>query len=276
MENNTIKIDKTNAGVTLIIPERHEAKTCVVMPGLDADQKWNAIVGAYSRVTLCERDIRESEIIVEEGAQLDLLCLQTAAHPTPHVMHKNIILRNNAVVRVFTGLFDSAQIEITGRLEGSASVFENHVMYFGSAKQRMGMKLAAVHSGKGTMSRTLVRGVAVENAHADMDGTIQILESGSGTDAHLAHEGLLLSRKARIDSLPGLEIGTNDVKATHSSAIHFVRPEQMFYLQVRGVDALTAKQMIIRGFLEEMLATVREEDILKTIDEHVTAKEQLV
>lgn len=273
---NGVRIETSDFGFTLLVPKQYETQECIVMPALDADQKWNAVVGAYSRATLCENDIRESEIIVEEGAQLDLLCLQTAAHPTPHAVHKKIIVRGNAVVRVFTGLFDSANVRIVGELQGDQSVFENHVMYFGNSKQQMKMHLVALHTGKGTMSRTLVRGVVVESAHADMVGTIQIMESGSGADAHLAHEGLLLSRRARIDSLPGLEIGTNDVKATHSSAVHFVRPEQLFYLQARGIDELTAKQMIVRGFLEEMLATVREPRVLETIDSHVSAKEQLV
>jgi Fe-S cluster assembly scaffold protein SufB len=273
---NEIKIEQSEQGITLIVPERHEAKTCVVMPGIGSEQHWNAVVGAYSRVTLCERDIRASEIIVETGAQLDLISMQTVEHPTGHDTTKTIILRDHAVVRVFTGLFDSVEVNITGKLEGNESVFENHVMYVGSGRQKMRMRLAAVHSGQQTMSRTFVRGVVVESAHADMAGTIEILESGRGTDAHLGHEGLLLSKRARIDSLPGLEIGTNDVKATHSSAVHYVRPEQLFYLQVRGIDPLTAKQMIVRGFLEEMLATVREPDILEIIDAQISAKERLV
>lgn len=273
---NEIQIEKTVEGITLVIPERYEGKTCVVMPKVDSEQHWNAVVGAHSRVTLCERDIQASEIIVEEGAQLDLISLQTVAHPSPHSVTKTVILRNNAVVRMFTGLFDSANVRIVGKLDGDHTVFENHVLYFGSGKQSMRMNLASVHAGKNTMSRTLVRGVAVESAHADMAGTIQILESGVGTDAHLAHEGLLLSKRARIDSLPGLEIATDDVKATHSSAVHYVRPEQLFYLQSRGIDPLTAKQMIVRGFLEEMLATVREPDILESISEQMNAKELLV
>jgi len=273
---NEIHIEKTVEGITLVIPERYEGKTCVVMPKVDSEQHWNAVVGAHSRVTLCERDIHASEIIVEEGAQLDLISLQTVVHPSPHSILKTVILRNNAVVRMFTGLFDSAHVRIVGKLNGDQSVFENHVLYFGSGKQTMRMNLAAEHVGKNTMSRTLVRGVAVESSHADMAGTIQIMQSGSGTDAHLAHEGLLLSKRARIDSLPGLEIATDDVKATHSSAVHFVRPEQLFYLQSRGIDPLTAKQMIVRGFLEEMLATVREPDILESISEQMNAKELLV
>jgi len=133
--------------------------------------------------------------------------------------------------------------------------------------------LNAEHIGKNTMSRTLVRGVAVDSGHADFAGSINIHQTGSQTDGHLAHEGLLMSKKAQINSLPGLQIDTDDVKASHSSAVHYIRPEQLFYLQSRGIDDASARKMIVAGFLEEMLATVREPELLSEIHQMVQNKQ---
>ncbi len=268
-------IEQSAHGPAILVQKGKEITDSIEVPHTEPDQRWNAVIGEGAKATMCERDIRDSEIIVEAGAQLDLISLQADVHPGDEIT-KNIILHDNAIVRVFTGLFNTANVKIVGMLEGNKSVFENHIMYVGSSKQQIKMLLNSEHVGKETMARTLVRGVAFEQAHCDFAGSINIHQTGSGTDGHLEHEGLLLSQKARIDALPGLEIGTDDVKAAHSSAIHYIRPEQLFYLHTRGIDTPTAKQMIVAGFLETMLATVREEVMLKEIHTLVEQKKELL
>lgn len=269
-------IEESVEGVSVIVPDGAELSTCVKMPSVDPNARWNAVIGKGARATLCETDIRASEIIVEEGAELELISLQMTEHPTQDALTKKIILRDGARVRLFTGLFDSVNIEVIGEMRGNKTTFENHVMYFASAKQKIRMLLNAEHHGVNTMSRTLVRGVAVQNGHAAFAGGINIHQTGSQADGVLDHEGLLLSQKSRIDSLPGLEIGTDDVKASHASAVHYIRPEQLFYLQTRGISSEAGRKMIVQGFLESMLATVREEHMLEQIHALVKERQELV
>src|SRR5260370_23253514 len=58
-----------------------------------------------------------------------------------------------------------------------------------------------------------------------------------------------LSKKARADAIPGLEIFTNEVKATHSGSVSQVDEEQIFYLMSRGLTHSEAQRMVILGFL---------------------------
>lgn len=276
MAHPQVTIEQSAHGPAVLVPAGYDSPACIEMPAADPDQRWNAVIQAGARAVLYERDLRQSEIIVEAGAQLDLVALQADEHPTKHEVVKTIILHDHAVVRLFTGLFGSATVKIVGDLSGNQSVFENHVIYFGSGSQAMRMELNAIHRGRQTMSRTLVRGVALDRAHADFSGTIVIEQTGAGTDGHLEHEGLLLSRRARIDSLPGLEIGTNDVRATHASAVHYIRPEQLFYLQSRGIEPVSAKRMIVTGFLDEMLATVHEPGLLAEVRGLVNARQDFI
>ncbi|MFC1598043.1 SufD family Fe-S cluster assembly protein [Patescibacteria group bacterium] len=276
MKNAQVKIEQSAEGAALTVPAGFQTKQCIQMPEMAADQRWNAVVEKGARAVLCERDIHNSEIIVEAGAQLELVSMQIDEPTNKHPVSKKIILHDRAVVRLFTGLFNAVDVTMLGELDGNSCVFENHVMYFGSKKQTLRMQLNTKHSGQRTMSRNLVRGVAVEQAHADFAGMIQVEPSARLADAYLKHEGLLLSEKARIDALPSLKIATNDVKPTHSSAVHFIQPEQVFYLQSRGLDAVAAKQLIVSGFLEEMLATVREPDILKQIHQLIEDKQKLI
>lgn len=271
-----LRIEKQIEGVALITPEGLQMKKCADIPTLESDQTWRATVGSGSHVMLCEEDLRASEIIVEAGGQLDLICLQSAEHPTQHELRKRIIIHEHAAVRVFTALFDSVNVTVEAELRGDHAAYDHQVIYFGSGKQRMRLRLNSNHTGTRTQSRTMIRGVALQNVHVDFSGSIDIAQTGSGTNGRLEHEGLLLSRKARIDSIPGFNINTDDVQAIHSSAVHFVRPEQLFYLQSRGVEYVAAQQMIVTGFLESLLARVHEERMLTSITELIEARKELI
>src|SRR5216683_726291 len=64
-----------------------------------------------------------------------------------------------------------------------------------------------------------------------------------------AEHAMILSKKARADAIPGLEIFTNEVKATHSGSVSQVDEEQIFYLMSRGLSHSEAQRMVILGFL---------------------------
>ena len=75
---------------------------------------------------------------------------------------------------------------------------------------------------------------------------------------------MLLSTDAHADAIPGLEILADDVACTHAAAIAQVDPNQMFYLESRGLDEEVARSLVVEGFLQSLLerlgeGTVREE-----------------
>jgi Fe-S cluster assembly protein SufD len=66
-----------------------------------------------------------------------------------------------------------------------------------------------------------------------------------------------LAEGARADSVPNLEIETGDiVGAGHASATGRFDDEQLFYLRSRGITEHEARQLVVRGFLNEVLAMV--------------------
>ncbi len=233
-------------------------------------------------------ELRSVDITVEDDAQLDLYALhvmpqepeQKNSHKpnkiTPEPATINLTLGEKAVARVFVGLFNSATLTINALLHGRGSAVEQRVLYCGSERQRMAVRLNSTHRGTETLSRMLVRGAVLDHSHADFSGNITIEQTGAGADGHLEHEGLLLSEHARIDSLPGLEIGTDDVKASHSSAVHYLRPEQLFYLQTRGLEVPNAQRMIVDGFLSELLSLVIEPRIHDEVRLVLEQKEALI
>jgi hypothetical protein len=68
----------------------------------------------------------------------------------------------------------------------------------------------------------------------------------------LAGHAILLNKGSIADAIPGLEIETNEVKATHSASVSQIDEEQIFYLMCRGLDRESAKREIVNGFVEPL------------------------
>ena len=84
-------------------------------------------------------------------------------------------------------------------------------------------------------------------------GLIRVEKDARGTNAFQTNRNLKLSDTAWAESVPNLEIETNDVKCSHASTVGPVDEEQVFYLESRGVPTEIAERLIVAGFFDEVL-----------------------
>jgi Fe-S cluster assembly protein SufD len=82
---------------------------------------------------------------------------------------------------------------------------------------------------------------------------IRVDPGAQQTDAFQESRNLLLSKDAHADAIPGLEIEADDVRCTHAAAVAQVDPEQLYYLNSRGLSDAAAKQLIVEGFVGELV-----------------------
>jgi Fe-S cluster assembly protein SufB/Fe-S cluster assembly protein SufD len=76
---------------------------------------------------------------------------------------------------------------------------------------------------------------------------------------------MLIGKDARADAIPGLEIKTNEVKATHSASVAQINDEQIFYLTSRGLSEDAATKLIIVGFFEPLVERIPVPEVQKRI-----------
>jgi Fe-S cluster assembly scaffold protein SufB len=91
-------------------------------------------------------------------------------------------------------------------------------------------------------------------SRASFSGNILIPVTGKHVEADMRNRNLLLSREAEVTTAPKLEISTDDVKCAHGATVSSVSPDQLYYLQSRGIGRDEAEEMIVRGFTEGTLA----------------------
>ncbi len=112
------------------------------------------------------------------------------------------------------------------------------------------LSVMAEHSARGTRGRITVKAVAAKGATVNIQGMIKIYKAAQQTDDFLELRVLTLDPAARATAEPKLEIEADDVKASHAASVGPVDPEQLLYLQSRGLDEKQAKESIVDGFLQ--------------------------
>ena len=81
-----------------------------------------------------------------------------------------------------------------------------------------------------------------------------------------------LSNEAQADSLPGLEILANEVKCSHGATTSKIDEQELFYLQSRGIPKKSAENLIALGFLDEILAMVKDEELNESIRHKIESR----
>lgn len=92
-----------------------------------------------------------------------------------------------------------------------------------------------------------------DRAHGIFNGKINVPQAAQLTNASQLSRNLLLSPKARIDTKPQLEIVADNVKCAHGATVSQLEDDEVFYLQSRGIDADSARKLLVYAFTAEIL-----------------------
>jgi len=114
------------------------------------------------------------------------------------------------------------------------------------------------HLASNTISDLLFKGVLSKNAYALWQGNIFVGDGTHGVDGYQMNRNLLLGENVQAQSIPGLEILTDDVKCSHGVAMSNIDEDQLFYLSSRGIDETTAVRLIVGGFIEDGLKRMKD------------------
>ena len=109
------------------------------------------------------------------------------------------------------------------------------------------------HCAENTRSSQKFKAVVDEKQRASFEGKIFVEKQAQKTDAYQMNQVLLLSPHAKAYSKPNLEIFADDVKASHGATVGQIDPEEIFYLQSRGISKKDAKKLLIEGFIQEII-----------------------
>ncbi len=130
--------------------------------------------------------------------------------------------------------------------------------------QKLDLTTIAHHTSPRTKCMTEVRGVLLGGSTSNYVGKIIIEKTAQQTVSYLDDKVLSIGEGTKNSSQPILQIDADDVKASHGATTGNVDPEQLYYLQSRGLPYSEAQELLVRGFFEEVIAQT-EDEVIKEI-----------
>ncbi len=140
--------------------------------------------------------------------------------------------------------------EYVFELTGPGAELEVKGTFLAKDKENQEIIVIIRHLAPHTRANTVLKGVAQDKGQLRFVGRIIIDKNCGDTQSFLEERVLLLSDEAKAETVPDLEIESDDVKCSHAASISRIPDEQLFYLQSRGVSRSQAEKMIVEGFLK--------------------------
>ena len=167
---------------------------------------------------------------------------------------------------------DYARVRTEARLSGKGGSTRQVALYFAGGTQMHDFRTIQDHDAPHTHSDLLFKGAVQDHAASVYTGLIKIRENAPGTAAFQTNRNLTLSDGAWAESVPNLEIFTNDVKCSHASTVGPIDEEQRFYLESRGIRPDIAERLVVLGFFDEVLSQLPAQGLAEGLRARVAAK----
>ncbi|MGI8807586.1 MAG: Fe-S cluster assembly protein SufD [Acidimicrobiales bacterium] len=148
---------------------------------------------------------------------------------------------------------DYARVRTDSRIDGKGGTSFLTAVYFADGARMHDFRTIQDHIAPKTTSDLLFKGAVSDTARSVYSGLIRVGKEARGTNAYQTNRNLVLSEGAGAESVPNLEIETNDVVCSHASAVGPIDDEQRYYLESRGIPPEVAERLIVLGFFGEVL-----------------------
>jgi len=198
------------------------------------------------------------EILLGEGAQLTFVELQNWGEHVWNFTHERARVGRAGV---FNWIFGSVGSRLTKNfselsLEGEGAEGRMSGFYFADGNQHLDHDTQQNHMAPHTTSDLLFKGALVKHSRSVWQGMIYVAPGAQKTDGYQANRNLILSKQARADSIPGLEILADDVRCTHGATVSQLEEEPIFYLMSRGLPRREAEQLVVEGFFAPIMQRI--------------------
>ncbi len=180
-----------------------------------------------------------AKIHLEQGAKIT--CQQC-------IVEKDASLTNNN--SWFGG--ELVRANTSNILEGPGSCANEYSLLLAKNKQHFDLNYSTIHRAPASSSHCVFNSALLDESRNVFDGMIRIEPEGDKTNALLECHAMILGNNASSNQIPGLEIKTDDVKATHSATVARIEDDELFYLESRGIPKDEARKTIVKSFLESI------------------------
>jgi Fe-S cluster assembly protein SufD len=214
------------------------------------------------------------EVSVGPGARLAFSEIQNLGDQVWNFTHERMRVSRDAYA---DWVFGSNGSRLTKNfselsLEGEGAEGRWSGIYFADGSQHLDHDTQQNHLAANTTSDLLFKGALTDRSRSVWQGMIYVAPGAQRTDGYQANRNLILSKKARADSIPGLEILADDVRCTHGATVSQLEQEPIFYLMSRGIPRPQAERLVVEGFFDSVLRRIENEWVRKRFEMMIDIK----
>ena len=163
--------------------------------------------------------------------------------------------------------------EINCDLSGEyASAFVNGIFSLNNNNHHE-IRTTINHLTENTKSYQLIKSVLEKNSNAIYQGKIFVNSDAQKTDGYQLSKAILLDKESEFNAKPELEIYADDVKCSHGSASGSLNEDSIFYLMSRGLNYQQSRELLINGFLLDVVEKITDSEIKNLIKNMIGIKE---
>jgi Fe-S cluster assembly protein SufD len=212
-----------------------------------------------------------AEIAVGPGARIRHVRLQEESVTSWHVGLTGVRIARDAgydgfVVNAGARL---SRTEIRVRLDGRGAECRLDGATLMRGRQHADVTTDIEHASGHATSRQQFKAVLDDQSRSVFQGRVVVDKDARRTDAQQSNRNLLLSHGARADSKPELIINADDVKCSHGATVGDLDRNALFYLRARGIDEVTARSLLVEGFVRELVDAVADVAVRGRIERSV-------
>lgn len=212
-------------------------------------------------------------VVMDNCSSLTILCHQNPATDYISINQKAFLDEGASIYwQNITLGGGKTEHHLTAELNGPGARCDVDWVFYARYSEEFNLSCTNIFNAPEGRGQITMKGVAQEKATINCRGMINIGLKGKNTDTYLTQNILMLDPAAKVNAVPGLEIKTNDVKASHSASISRVTEEDLFYFASRGIDEKEGKKMYTEGFLGDLTNKIENEEVRQKVMEDIAEK----
>lgn len=151
--------------------------------------------------------------------------------------------------------------QIFARFEGQGAQASLSGVALLSGREHADTTLFVDHAAPACISRETFRTILDGEATGIFQGRIHVAQGAQKTDGKMLSRAVLLSDQAVMNNKPELEIFADDVICGHGATCGGLNPDQLFYLQTRGLPLFEAEALLLEAFAGELIDGIGDDEL---------------
>ncbi|MBN2570813.1 MAG: Fe-S cluster assembly protein SufD [Ignavibacteriales bacterium] len=210
------------------------------------------------------------DVMLDKNSKLDFYNIQN--ENAFHYSYTKFLMNFDSKLTHFSISLDGKFIrnDIVSELNGENIECNLNGLYLAKSDNLVDNHTEIIHSKPNSMSNEIYKGIMTDKSHGVFNGKIFVSPNAQKTNSFQSNKNILLSKNAKVDTKPQLEIFADDVKCSHGATVGTLDEQAKFYIKSRGISEKVAEKMLLKAFACEIIEKINIKEIQKHLSKEIS------